>query len=70
MKIRIAIAEDNPTTRKQYLQRFDFYDHIEIVVIAENGKQLLNELKKISKRELPQIVLMDIEMPVMDGLTA
>ncbi|MEZ4748460.1 MAG: response regulator transcription factor [Calditrichia bacterium] len=68
MKIRIAIAEDNPTTRKQYLQRFDFYDHIEIVVIAENGKQLLNELKKISKRELPQIVLMDIEMPLLSGI--
>lgn len=68
MKIKIAIAEDNPTTRRQYLQRFDFYDHINIVAIAENGKQLLHKLNQLSQRERPQIILMDIEMPVLSGI--
>ena len=68
MNIRIAIAEDNPMTRSQYEQRFSLYDHIEIVKMAENGEQLLKQLSKIPAEKLPQIVLMDIEMPVLSGI--
>jgi len=68
MNIRIAIAEDNSITRRQYEQRFSLHEQIEIVCMAENGEQLLKQLSKLSSKELPQIVLMDIEMPILSGI--
>ena len=70
MKINIAIAEDNPTTRKQHLQRFSFYDDINIVSIADNGQHLLDQLKQLDREDFPGIILMDIEMPVLSGIEA
>ncbi|GAB4370671.1 MAG: response regulator transcription factor [Calditrichia bacterium] len=70
MKIRIAIAEDDPMTRRQHLQRFSFFDHIEISMVAENGKKLLESLQELPPEKLPHLILMDIEMPVMDGIEA
>lgn len=66
MSIRIAIAEDNPLTRKQYKQRFEFFKEIEILFISENGKELLKTLSQ--SEQLPQVILMDIEMPELSGI--
>jgi len=66
--IKISIAEDNPLTRKQYLERFQFYKDIEILFVAENGNDLLNKLSKV--KILPDIILMDIDMPGMTGIDA
>lgn len=66
--MKIAIAEDNPIIRKQYLERFEFFSEIEIVLLAENGKQLLDRLETLDV--LPEIILMDIEMPIMNGIEA
>jgi DNA-binding NarL/FixJ family response regulator len=68
MSIRIAIAEDDPFTRSQYVQRFSFFRQIEIVVIAENGKDLLGRISVLPPERRPTIVLMDIEMPVLSGI--
>lgn len=66
MSIQIAIAEDNPLTRKQYKQRFEFFEDIEILFISENGKELLKTLSTAG--QLPQVILMDIEMPELSGI--
>jgi DNA-binding NarL/FixJ family response regulator len=70
LDMKIAIAEDNPIIRKQYLERFEFFPQIEVVLLAENGKELLENLEKINPGNLPEIILMDIEMPIMDGIEA
>lgn len=66
--IKIAIAEDNPLTRKQYSERFQFYKDVKIIFIAEDGKDLLKRLSQTE--ELPEVILMDIDMPGMSGIDA
>lgn len=61
--IKVAIAEDNDLLRNVLVQNFRMYDEIQIVIAAENGKILVDNLYKIDA----DIVLLDINMPVMDG---
>jgi len=61
--IKIAIAEDNSVIRRLLLNNFDRQQEIQVVFAAENGKSLMDNLKKIDA----EIVLLDINMPVMDG---
>ncbi|MCF8262446.1 MAG: response regulator transcription factor [Melioribacteraceae bacterium] len=68
MRIKIAVAEDNPVTRKNYAKRFSFFEEIEIVTFAENGLDLLDKLSKLNPNSLPEIILMDFEMPKMNGV--
>ena len=63
---RILIAEDNPTLReglKSILSRFPAFD---IVGEAADGVEALNSVERL----LPDLVLMDISMPLMDGIAA
>jgi DNA-binding NarL/FixJ family response regulator len=68
MKSIIAIAEDDPVTRKQYHQRFAFYEEIEIAAVAGNGKDLLDKLSKLTQEQFPSVILLDIEMPELSGI--
>jgi DNA-binding NarL/FixJ family response regulator len=64
--IRIALVDDHVLLRKSLanmLQQRGF----EVVLQADNGKHFINTLKK---EHLPQVVLMDINMPLMDGYSA
>jgi len=64
--IRIAIADDHSLFRTGIKVALQTRRDIVIVAEAENGLQLLNLLRHIQ----PDIILLDIQMPVMDGLTA
>jgi two-component system, sensor histidine kinase len=62
--IKILLAEDNIINQKLYLTILTKSGAE--VVIADNGKEAINQLKKGEF----DIVLMDVQMPVMDGITA
>ena len=62
--LRILLAEDNPVNRK--LAKTLLEKHGYTVLIAENGHEVLDVLD----RESVDIVLMDVQMPLMDGLEA
>lgn len=62
-KIKIMMAEDHKSAREAYLAVLAEETNFSITGDAPNGYELL---KLVEKRE-PDIVLVDIEMPVMDG---
>jgi len=65
-KIRILIVDDNTGTRENVSRLLYFEDDLEVIGQAVNGRQgveMAIELK-------PHIVLMDINMPDMDGIAA
>jgi two-component system, cell cycle response regulator DivK len=60
----VLIAEDNPDVRE--MMTFLIHTHGYEVLEAEDGQQAVNKTKQYH----PDLVLMDIMMPVMDGLEA
>jgi DNA-binding NarL/FixJ family response regulator len=63
--IKVAIADDHALFRTGVKTSLSIRKDIQMVAEAENGMQLLNLLKHIK----PDVVLLDIQMPIMDGLT-
>jgi len=65
-KIRVAIVEDHEIFRNGLQTILNKIDQVKIVASAANGKDFLDFIKNIEA----DIVLMDIKMPVMDGIDA
>lgn len=63
--IKVAIADDHALFRTGVKTSLSSRPDIEMIAEAENGMQLLNLLKHIK----PDVILLDIQMPIMDGLT-
>ncbi len=63
-KIRVLIADDHSMVREGLKQLIELEDDIEVVAQAGDGKETI---KKIFEFE-PDIVLLDINMPIMNGL--
>jgi two-component system, NarL family, nitrate/nitrite response regulator NarL len=63
---RVLIADDHPHARQAILEMLE--DDLSFIIIgqAKNGKEAI----ELSKQLLPDIILMDIEMPVINGLEA
>jgi len=65
-KIRVAIAEDNTSLANIIFEKLDlFSDEIEFRYRACNGKDMMNKLESDHNVDA---ILMDIEMPEMDGI--
>ena len=65
MKITIGIADDHQLLVKSLSLLVNSFANFEVVMDALNGKELLN---KLAAQELqPDIILIDVNMPVMDG---
>jgi len=62
--VKVAIADDHHLFRTGVKTSLSAYKDIQVVAEAENGMQLLNLLRHIK----PDVVLLDIQMPIMDGL--
>jgi pilus assembly protein CpaE len=65
-KIRILIVDDIPETRENVRKLLAFEGDIEVVGVAGTGREGI----QLSKELQPHIVLMDINMPDMDGISA
>lgn len=65
-KLRILIADDVQETRRNTRLMIATMDNVEVTAIAPNGLQAV----AMTKEYHPDIVILDINMPAMDGLTA
>ncbi len=65
-RIRVLIVDDIPETRDHLTKLLGFEPDIEVVGAAASGAEALELAAKL----LPDVVLMDINMPDMDGITA
>jgi DNA-binding NarL/FixJ family response regulator len=65
MGIKIAIAEDNSFLLKAILEKLSFFEDLEVKFHGYNGVEFLEKLEQDSNVHL---ILMDIEMPKMNGI--
>lgn len=68
MKIKVVLADDEELFRVGMSHILSKDDEIEIIFQASNGKELIEFLS--AKKELPDIIIMDIKMPELNGVEA
>jgi DNA-binding NarL/FixJ family response regulator len=66
MKMRIVIADDQMLTREGLRTILDLEEDMEVVGVAKDGL----EACELAERLQPDLLLMDVQMPNMDGITA
>jgi DNA-binding NarL/FixJ family response regulator len=64
--IRVAVADDQALVRSGFVVLLRSADDLDVVGEASNGREIVD----LVQRERPDVVLMDIRMPEMDGLEA
>ncbi|MFF4099935.1 response regulator [Streptomyces sp. NPDC001903] len=64
--IRVVIADDEPLIRAGIRMILTSAPDIEVVAEAANGREAVD----LARAHAPDVMLLDIQMPVMDGLTA
>ena len=68
MPISIAIVDDKVQNRVSLAEKIKYSKEIEVLFTASNGEDFLAQMKQ--RKIFPQAVLMDIEMPVVNGIDA
>lgn len=63
---RILVVDDNDMARESIIKIISLVDNLEVIGEASNGQEAIIETEKLK----PDVVLMDINMPIMDGLEA
>ena len=63
-KIKLLLADDNEYTRTSIRQLLELDDAVDIVDEACNGLEVMEKVEALN----PEIVLMDVNMPIMDGI--
>ena len=65
-RITVLLADDNVVVRKAFRKILEIEDDLEVVGEAKDGIQAFAMAKKL----LPELVLMDVTMPLLNGLQA
>ena len=63
--IKVIIADDHVLFRAGVKSALSMHKNIKMIAEADNGLQLLSILKHVQ----PDVILLDIQMPIMDGIT-
>lgn len=64
--VRVLVVDDSGFFRRRIVEILEADDHIKVVGTAANGREAIQKVMELK----PDVVTMDIEMPVMDGITA
>lgn len=64
--IRVVIVDDQPLIRRGLAMMLGTEANIEVVATAEDGEQAI----KVAKETLPDVIVMDLQMPVVNGVEA
>ncbi|SOC13430.1 LuxR family two component transcriptional regulator [Ureibacillus xyleni] len=65
-KIKLLIVDDQEIIREGLQDTFLLENDIQVIELAENGEKAIQYCEKLS----PDIVLMDVRMPILDGVEA
>jgi DNA-binding NarL/FixJ family response regulator len=69
--IRVLVVDDHAVVRRGVVAYLEAIEDLEVAGEAGTGQEALDFLSRAdAHRELPDVVLMDLQMPVMDGVTA
>ncbi len=68
MLVKLAIVDDKVIVRRAIKDKLSSSGDIDLVAEASDGEEFLETLKQLEERKLPDIVLMDLEMPRMGGI--
>ncbi|MBK7666752.1 MAG: response regulator transcription factor [Sphingobacteriaceae bacterium] len=66
----VAIVDDKKSLRTALQERFSAFENYTVLFTAENGKDFLQKMMEARKVIEPDVVLMDIDMPIMNGIDA
>ena len=64
-KTSVAIVDDHVLFAQSLKSLINTFEGFEVTIQASHGKNLINELK--NSNSVPEIILMDVNMPIMDG---
>lgn len=68
MAYKVAIVDDRSQNRISLSEKINYSGEVEVVMTARNGNDFLEQLKRTPVNKHPQLVLMDIDMPEMNGI--
>jgi DNA-binding NarL/FixJ family response regulator len=68
--ITIGVVDDKSVNRRTVSQNFAGLNDIAVVLEAGNGSDFLQKMNALPEEKRPDVVLMDIDMPVMNGIEA
>lgn len=66
MAIRVLVVDDSSFFRRRVSEIINSESRLEVIGVATNGKEAVEKALELK----PDVITMDIEMPVMDGITA
>lgn len=70
MPLQVAITDDKASNRNILRDKLQRHGHFNVCLVAADGKEFLDKMQQTKIDERPDVVLMDLEMPGMDGVDA
>ncbi|AFY44640.1 response regulator transcription factor [Nostoc sp. PCC 7107] len=64
--LRVLVVDDHELTRLTLKLAFSCQENIQVVGLASNGQEAI----EMVKRYLPDVIVLDLQMPIMDGWSA